>query len=122
MYSRIIKFPAAKSFFLFGPRATGKTTWLQQLFPSALYIDLLESELYSLLLASPSRLAQMIPPDFSDWIIIDEVQRIPDLLNEVHRLIEQRKIRFILTGSSARGICQISGSGQFFSGLDLEYH
>ncbi|MEA2116462.1 MAG: ATP-binding protein [Thermodesulfobacteriota bacterium] len=102
MYSRIIKFPAEKSFFLFGPRATGKTTWLQELFPSALYIDLLESELYSLLLASPSRLAQMIPPKFSDWVIIDEVQRIPDLLNEVHRLIEQRKIQFILTGSSAR--------------------
>lgn len=102
MYSRIIKFPKAKSFFLFGPRATGKTTWLQQVFPSALYIDLLGSELYSLLLASPSRLAQMIPPGFSDWVIIDEVQRIPDLLNEVHRLIEQRKIQFILTGSSAR--------------------
>lgn len=102
MYSRIIKLPAAKSFFLFGPRATGKTTWLQQEFPSALYIDLLESELYSLLLASPSRLAHMIPPEFSDWVIIDEIQRIPDLLNEVHRLIEQRKIQFILTGSSAR--------------------
>jgi len=102
MYSRIIKFPTAKSFFLFGPRATGKTTWLQQVFPSALDVDLLESELYSLLLSSPSRLAQMIPPEFSDWVIIDEVQRIPDLLNEVHRLIEQRKIQFILTGSSAR--------------------
>ncbi len=102
MYSRIIKFPQAKSFFLFGPRATGKTTWLHQVFPSAIHIDLLESELYSMLLASPSRLVQLIPPDCTEPVIIDEVQRIPELLNEVHRLIEQKKIRFILTGSSAR--------------------
>jgi len=102
MYSRIIDFPQAKSFFLFGPRATGKTTWLQQMFPSAVHIDLLESELYSMLLASPSRISQMIPPECTEPVIIDEVQRIPELLNEVHRLIEQKKLRFILTGSSAR--------------------
>ena len=102
MYSRIINFPHTKSFFLFGPRATGKTTWLQQMFPSAVHIDLLKSELYSMLLASPSRLAQLIPPDCTEPIIIDEVQRIPELLNEVHHLIEQKKFRFILTGSSAR--------------------
>ncbi len=102
MYSRIINFPQAKSFFLFGPRATGKTTWLQQMFPSAVHIDLLKSELYSMLLASPSRLGQMIPPDCTEPVIIDEVQRIPELLNEVHHLIEQKKFRFILTGSSAR--------------------
>ncbi|MEA3548963.1 MAG: ATP-binding protein [Thermodesulfobacteriota bacterium] len=102
MYSRIINFPQVKSFFLFGPRATGKTTWLQQMFPSAVHIDLLESELYSMLLASPSRLARIIPPDCTEPVIIDEVQRIPELLNEVHRLIEQKKLRFVLTGSSAR--------------------
>ena len=102
MYSRIINIPHDKSFFLFGPRATGKTTWLQKLFPTGLIIDLLESELYNLLLASPSRLEELIPPQFNDWLIIDEVQRIPELLNEVHRLIEQRKIKFVLTGSSAR--------------------
>jgi predicted AAA+ superfamily ATPase len=104
MYSRIIKFPERKSFFLFGPRATGKTTWLQQMFPKAVHIDLLKSELYSMLLASPARLVQLIPPDCSEPIIIDEVQRVPELLNEVHRLIEQKEknLRFILTGSSAR--------------------
>ncbi|MEA2084331.1 MAG: ATP-binding protein [Thermodesulfobacteriota bacterium] len=102
MYSRIIDIPHDKSFFLFGPRATGKTTWLQKLFPTGLIIDLLESELYNLLLAFPSRLEELIPPRFNDWVIIDEVQRIPELLNEVHRLIEQRKIKFVLTGSSAR--------------------
>ncbi len=102
MYSRIIKIPRNKSFFLFGPRATGKTTWIQKHFPAGLKIDLLESEIYNTLLASPARLAELIPPHFNDWLIIDEVQRIPELLNEVHRLIEQRKIKFVLTGSSAR--------------------
>jgi predicted AAA+ superfamily ATPase len=102
MYSRILDIPRGKSFFLFGPRATGKTTWLQKHFPTGLKIDLLESELYNSLLASPARLEALIPPRFNDWLIIDEVQRIPELLNEVHRLIEQRKIKFVLTGSSAR--------------------
>lgn len=102
MYSRIIKFPDRKSFFLFGPRATGKTTWLRRMFPEALYIDLLESETYNILLASPGRLEQYIPPNFNNRVVIDEVQRVPELLNEVHRLIELKNIRFILTGSSAR--------------------
>jgi len=106
MYSRIIQFPAGKSFFLFGPRATGKTTWLRQVFPEAVYIDLLQSDVYTMLLAAPERLVQMVPPDCREPVIIDEVQRVPELLNEVHRLIEQKKnknnLRFILTGSSAR--------------------
>ncbi len=108
MYSRIIQFPTEKSFFLFGPRATGKTTWLRQLFPDAVYIDLLQSDVYNMLLAAPERLVQFVPPDCQEPVIIDEVQRVPELLNEVHRLIEQKQqdknknIRFILTGSSAR--------------------
>ena len=69
-------------------------------------IDLLDSGLYYSLLASPQRLGDLIPPDFSDWIVIDEIQRIPDLLNEVHRLIENRKCKFVLTGSSARKLRQ----------------
>src|SRR4030066_1937067 len=104
MYSRIIKYPDNKSFFLFGPRGTGKTTWVKQAFPDAIYIDLLESRLFNDLLADPQRLANFIPNNFNDWIIIDEVQKIPELLNEVHRLIEKHKYKFILTGSSARKI------------------
>jgi len=102
MYSRLLKAPKNKSFFLFGPRGTGKTTWVQKTFPKALYLDLLESELFNDLLASPQRLKKFIPARFSDWIIIDEVQRVPEILNEVHRLIEKEKRKFILTGSSPR--------------------
>ncbi len=102
MYSRIISPPKDKSFFLFGPRGTGKTTWVKTAFPNAIFIDLLESEVYNDLLANPQRLERFIPKDFKNWIIVDEVQRIPELLNEIHRLIEKDHYRFVLTGSSAR--------------------
>jgi predicted AAA+ superfamily ATPase len=94
--------PKAKSFFLFGPRGPGKTTWVKSAFPKAAYIDLLEAELFNDLTANPQRLSNFIPLGFKDWVIIDEVQRIPELLHEVHRLIETKKYRFILTGSSPR--------------------
>ncbi|MBF0532702.1 MAG: ATP-binding protein [Candidatus Omnitrophica bacterium] len=106
MYSRLLQPPKGKSFFLFGPRGTGKTTWVKTIFPKALLIDLLAAETYQELLANPQRLEKMLPRGFDDWIIIDEVQRVPQLLNEVHRLIEHRKLRFVLTGSSARKLRQ----------------
>ena len=102
MYSRLIKSPKAKSFFLFGPRGTGKTTWVTATYPEAVYLDLLEAGIFNDLLANPQRLENFVPRDFQGWIIVDEVQRIPELLYEVHRLIEKYKYRFILTGSSAR--------------------
>src|SRR3990172_6766658 len=102
MYARLLSPPKAKSFFLFGPRGTGKTTWVKSTFPDAIYIDLLEAELFNDLLANPQRLESFIPKPFKDWVIIDEVQRIPELLSEVHRLIEKYKYKFVLTGSSAR--------------------
>ncbi len=104
MYTRLITPPKDKSFFLFGPRGTGKTTWVRARFPGAFYLDLLESELFNDLLANPQRLENLIPRNFADWVVLDEIQRIPELLNEVHRLIEKYKYRFILTGSSSRKI------------------
>lgn len=106
MYKRTadIYIDSDQSFFLFGPRGTGKTTWLKKAFPDAVYLDLLESELYTRLTASPGSLERFIPSGSGRWVIIDEVQRIPELLNEVHRLIESRKMRFVLTGSSARSL------------------
>ena len=108
MFKRLINIPlkTRKSFFLFGPRGTGKTTWLRQNLPEQLYINLLESEPYTRLSANPGLIRKMIPPNYSDWIIIDEIQRVPELLNEIHDLIESKKHIFILTGSSARKLRQ----------------
>ena len=96
MYARIIEPPEDESFFLFGPRGTGKTSWVKERFRDALYFDLLESDLYLPLLASPQRLESMIPPSFRNWVVLDEVQKVPSLLDEVHRLIEKRKLKFVV--------------------------
>ena len=106
MFERLIKKPleSRKSFFLFGPRGTGKTTWLKHHLPDALFINLLQSEFYNRLSANPGHLRELIPPRHEERVIIDEVQRIPALLNEVHDLIESRKLDFVLTGSSARAL------------------
>ena len=104
MYKRLFKIDkkSNQSFFLFGPRGTGKTTWLKTNFKNSVYLDLLESKLNRTLLAAPEKLKNYIPTNYKNWIILDEVQKIPSLLNEVHRLIENKKYKFILTGSSAR--------------------
>jgi len=92
-----------KSFLLLGPRGTGKSTWLKQILPSALTIDLLDSTRYLELSQNPSHLNNLVAPlPDGAWVIIDEIQRIPALLNEVHRLYESRGIHFALSGSSAR--------------------
>ena len=94
---------AKKSFFLFGPRATGKTTLVrQQLAEKAFIIDLLDSRYFLRLSSAPHELESLIAATPADIIVIDEIQRIPELLNEIHRLIETRHLTFLLTGSSAR--------------------
>ena len=72
--------------------------------PDAIYLDLLDHALYLELLARPQRLRELIPPGYDGWVVLDEVQRTPLILNEVHRLIEAGGLRFILTGSSARSL------------------
>ncbi|MDA8180483.1 MAG: ATP-binding protein [Desulfobacteria bacterium] len=101
-YPRLL-FPPKGSFFLFGPRGTGKSTWLRTTFPSAHTIDLLDESLYQSLLADIGRFAgelRAVPK--GTVVVVDEIQRIPSLLNEVHRHIEDRGLRFVLCGSSAR--------------------
>ena len=93
--------PSSKSFFLFGPRGTGKSSWAREHFADAIYVDLLEARSYTDFLADPGRLEARIPSSHRGWVVIDEVQKVPALLDEVHRLIERRKIRFALTGSMA---------------------
>lgn len=119
MYSRLIQPPQEKSFFLFGPRGTGKTTWVKSTFPNALYLDLLEAGLFNDLLANPQRLENLIPKNFQDWIVIDEVQKVPELLNEIHRLIEKHKYKFVLTGSSPRKLRK--GGTNLLAGRALTY-
>lgn len=106
MVIRILEKPLKykKSFFLFGPRGTGKTHWIKENLKDAVYIDLLDTEVYTLLLSNPHRLLDFIPKNYHNWIVIDEVQKIPALLNEVHRLIEKDQHIFVLTGSSARSL------------------
>jgi len=102
MLKRILN-PPSQSFFLLGPRGTGKSTWLRALFPDAHLIDLLSEATYQGLLANPASLAnQLRAVHPGKWVIIDEVQRLPALLNEVHRFIEQKRLKFVLCGSSAR--------------------
>lgn len=110
MYSRFLTPPKKQSFFLFGARGTGKSTFLIQNYPDAELIDLLDSGLYRELSAMPNRLLGFVAakPKAKIWII-DEVQRIPDLLPLIHQLIEKDKsLQFILTGSSARKLHQYS--------------
>ena len=102
MYPRIFSPPERQSYFLFGPRGTGKSVYTGNFYKQGLFFDLLDSRVYNELLAEPGRLSARIPDGFNDWVIIDEVQKVPALLNEVHRLIESRRLRFVLTGSSAR--------------------
>lgn len=102
MIKRILTIPK-QTFFLLGPRGTGKSTWLKAAFPNAHLIDLLSEETYQRLLANPGLFANELRALAAGrWVIVDEVQRLPNLLNEVHRFIEDRHLKFVLCGSSAR--------------------
>jgi len=108
MYERLLNLPSEPkhSALLFGPRGTGKTFWIEQHINNAIIFNLLKHETYTTLVANPTRIEQRIPPDFKHWIVIDEVQKIPALLDEAHRLIEEKGYKFLLTGSSARKLKQ----------------
>lgn len=104
-YKRILRLDeiADDSLFLWGPRQVGKSTLLKERFPDAVFYDLLNSEVYERLLRQPSLLRQDVAAlQQNKIIVIDEVQKIPALLDEVHWLITNRGNRFILCGSSAR--------------------
>ena len=101
-YTRLTR-AARQSFFLLGVRGAGKSTWARRQFPDALRIDLLDEGRYQDYLIDPSLFAaelDAVPAE--SWVVVDEIQRLPNLLNEVHRLIEDRRLRFALLGSSAR--------------------
>lgn len=110
--SRFFHNPAV-SYFLFGPRGTGKSTFLKHAYRNALYVDLLSPDVFRMYSARPERLKDIIAGHADQPIvIIDEIQKIPDLLDVVHQLLESRKdLQFILTGSSSRKLKR--------SGVDL---
>lgn len=101
---RVLDLPALlakKSHFLLGPRQTGKTFLIQHTLSKVRVYDLLDHSVYLALSQNPGRIAQELMPA-DRIVVIDEIQRLPELLNEVHRLIEKGGRRFLLTGSSAR--------------------
>ena len=105
---RCINLSSTKNILLLGIRGSGKTALLRQRFPTALYIDLLDQSLYRSYLANISLFYETVRASKNNLIIVDEIQKLPDLLNEVHRLIEESSRgeaiprQFILTGSSVR--------------------
>lgn len=104
MYKRKInplKLLEKKSYFLFGPRGVGKSFWIRQSLPEVPKIDLLNTAYFLKLSSNPHSLESFIPSG-AKMVVIDEFQKIPQLLDEVHRLIEERGIHFLLTGSSTR--------------------
>ena len=104
MFQRIIKVPKSNSFFLFGARGTGKSTLLHTLFneTNSIWFDLLIPETESMLMNEPSRMREIWKKSQAEWIVIDEVQKLPKLLDLVHSMIETEGVKFALTGSSAR--------------------
>ena len=104
MFTRRLQLPE-RSFFLLGPRGTGKTTWLRGVLPSAVWFDLLRTATFLELSQQPDRFRQQIEAQpRGNWVVVDEVQRLPALLDEVHAIIAEhgRAYRFALSGSSAR--------------------
>ena len=100
--TRLLQQPE-RSFFLFGPRGTGKSTWLQQVLPDAFRLDLLDASLFLELSRDPHRLEALIGGRATGaWIVLDEIQKVPPLLDEVHRIMGLHKWNFALCGSSAR--------------------
>lgn len=101
-FERLARLPKS-SFFLFGARGIGKSTWVRTALPNARRFDLLDEGLHHSLIADPSLFAgELRTLPSGSWVVVDEVQRIPSLLNEVHRMIEERRLRFALLGSSSR--------------------
>ncbi len=124
MFKRSLELPqpGAETFFLWGPRQTGKTTLLRASYPDGHWIDLLKAEEFRRYVSRPELLRQEVAVegfDKSRQIVIDEVQKVPALLDEVHWLIENRGLKFALCGSSARKVKR--GAANLLGGRAFRY-
>ncbi len=118
-----IELPKRQSAFLWGPRKTGKTTYLRDSFPDSLTYDMLQTDLFLEFTKRPFLLREQLlavsPKQLNEPVIIDEVQKVPQLLDEIHWLIENKGVRFILCGSSARKLKR--GRGNLLGGRAWRY-
>ncbi len=124
MFKRSIRLPGTSSFFLFGPRGTGKTRLLKEHFSPrrTLTLDLLDPETFQTLSLRPKSLVEQLEalPKTTRWVVIDEVQKLPSLLDVVHQQIEKGRFKFALTGSSARKLKH--GGANLLAGRAFVYH
>jgi len=114
--------PGVETFFLWGPRQTGKSTLLREAYGPGRWVDLLKAEEFRRYLARPELLRQELeadPPAPGEQIVIDEVQKVPALLDEVHWLLENRGLHFALCGSSSRKVKR--GAANLLGGRALRY-
>lgn len=112
--------PGEETFFLWGPRQTGKSTFLRASYPDAIWIDLLKAEEFRRYLNNPELLRQELPRDGKPpFVVIDEIQKLPGLLDEVHWLHENRLVQFALCGSSARKVKR--GHANLLGGRAIRY-
>jgi uncharacterized protein len=109
-----------ESFFLWGPRQSGKTTLLKSLFYTSVWIDLLKSDQFRMFMQSPNRLREIVQADPAiTHVVIDEIQKVPDLLDEIHWLIENTGVHFAMCGSSARKLKR--GGANLLGGRAIRY-
>ena len=121
MFTRSLRLPAAgtETFFLWGPRQTGKTTLLRQAYPDAVWLDLLKADEFRRYLDRPELLRQELAARPAGQVVIDEIQKVPHLLDEVHWLIENTATCFALCGSSARKVKR--GAANLLGGRAIRY-
>src|SRR5438105_4827837 len=121
MFQRRLALPVAgtETLFLWGPRQTGKTTLLRASYPDALWIDLLRADEFRRYVERPELLREELRARPARQVVIDEVQKVPALLDEVHWLIENTTSRFALCGSSARKVKR--GAANLLGGRAIRY-
>jgi len=124
MFQRLLTLPPSgtETFFLWGPRQAGKSTLLRQRYPDGVWVDLLKADEFRRYATRPEQLREELEaagPDPSRQVVIDEIQKVPALLDEVHWLIENRGLRFALCGSSARKVRR--GAANLLGGRALRY-